>query len=775
MLATLLEKDYYEPNAIAMLNTLFPPVIIETPHFSFDQEILWKSRAEFYSFIVDARQKNFQNLRNTFDEYQQPNHSRSWFWLRKNVAKFLTSAESMIAEAREIQKLEDFEDNGTPALKTSKSTNFDHSEESDATKTPKKMPSLSNMYQNFRGNASSRNVSGAHLEGWYTRKLYSQSTVDVGLTKLPEFGKSTDSLRSTTGAQKSQKESSMTSMTTPEADQQNFDSMMAAPETRAFASPVPYNRQHSGSVTTRGRAPSIKPLGFNPGLEALPPIPTFVRKPTANFDDPVSPSTLAGSFSPGSRLSSDFTLDDGVEDHSRRPRNSKEGNASHLRDREQLGSPSIKTTSKARGLLSRKSGSLSKDRRSNEPLLSSPLAAQVFGMDETSEEAKDPLTTTSEEQTRARSISGKSIMPHSPRSPLRSASTPRGPTTPVFLGLPTNIGSSENPNKTPSPRLDSAGPPPQVPLPPRPDFRRGLAGPGLSPRTSYSGSSRGKTTDETEVEKSKDSWAPSGTSFAPAILRPSKGRGAALETGDFADSIASQNLPAATSSDTVLKRRALTYKEREELLYSQDPDLSNAPSPRLPFVQAHGYRYQRAELPRSQLRNDNLEFLNHDPFEQVVPPQAPMVKKKGSLSSLFTRRKASATSLGESFKQGNALGISDSGNSPADTDEIHKHQSKESSNSATSQLSGASTQSGKVPKPILKKKSSLASVADTTTFPAFPASSSPSASVATAKTPKSTKSICFNEVTQVIGPHKDSSHESNEAPVIKSRSSRAVR
>ncbi|EKD14957.1 uncharacterized protein L3040_003846 [Drepanopeziza brunnea f. sp. 'multigermtubi'] len=543
MIATLVDEDFYEANALAMLNTLFPPVVNETPDASFDPNTLLELRSKYFEYLHDMRTGSTK-ISETLDMYHKPSHLRSWFRVRETVDEYLNVAEAMIEGVRGINNVKDMVVLGTkvPVLNP---TEVAANPSPKTTKAPRKMLSMINFRPGRH--ASSQTVSGTNLEGLYPTTLYSHSTADVQLTKQPQLGQSTGNLGGIHKSRIDAKVDSNTNKTTSAATQPKIDPAALAHAERSLTSPVAYHPKDDSASSTRNRAPTLKYLGF------IPPIDAPERLSERAFAlDPATPSPESGPFEVHSRLPTETSVE-GIGRYNsisqpRRPRTSKEVVST-------LGN------SPNRGKLRRSS------------LL--------------------------------RSMESLHTTPTIPRSPLESVEeNTQVLTTSVDLDTPESGKSL----RKPSPRLDTAGPPPDVPLPPKP-------------------------------------WNSPEQSLVSASKQVDRGRKSVSEKSDGADSVVVNkvvsNVTAPASAATPLASSPPNIAYPRQRVLSLD------------------YQYQRADPPRPVPRNDNYEFLNHDPY--FIPldttTRAPTLKKKGSLSSLFVRHKSSASSIKEEFGRGNPLGI----------------------------------------------------------------------------------------------------------------------
>ncbi|KAI9052355.1 hypothetical protein LZ554_003705 [Drepanopeziza brunnea f. sp. 'monogermtubi'] len=557
MIATLVDKDFYEPDALAMLNTLFPPVVNETPDASFDPNTLVELRSKYFEYLHDMRTGSTK-ISEVLNMYHKPSHLRSWFRVRETIDEYLKVVEVIMEGVRGINNVKDLVIL-RPKLPVLKPTEVAANPTPKTTKPLKKMLSMINFRPGRH--ASSQTVSGTNLEGLYPTTLYSHSTADVQITNQPELGQSTGNPG---GSHKSRIDAMVdlnTNKTTPAATQPKIGPVALVRGERSVTSPVTYHPNDDSASRTRNRAPTVKFLGFIPPIDA----PEMLSERASALDS-VTPSPESGSFEVRSRLPSVFSLAGTGPYESisqpRRPRTSNEDFPTAVGS--QAGSPPNRL---ALGITNRQQQRISLPK------------------------SMENLRTT----------------PTTPRSPLGSVQeNTQVVTTSVLLDTP---GSGKSLRK-PSPRLDTAGPPPDVPLPPKP-------------------------------------WNSPEQSLVSASEQAGRGRKSVSEKSDGADSVVVvdkvvSNITAPASAATPLA-----------------PNPPNLSYPRQ-RVLSLDYQYQRADPPRPVLPKDNFEFLNHDPY--FIPldttTRAPTLKKKGSLSSLFLRHKSSTSSIKEEFGRANPLGIS---------------------------------------------------------------------------------------------------------------------
>ncbi|KAK2626252.1 hypothetical protein QTJ16_004514 [Diplocarpon rosae] len=213
MMFVLADEDFDKAHALAVLNTLFPPSVQEIPNEKFDPKIVQYHRAKFYRLLLEVDRNGPLVILDLVESARAKHGSSSWPYVRQTLANYLHWAETMVKEAQKVYGIGFFPrvegytlgprsmSTGIgPPFKTSiskdsstKSLNRSKTQESGgADKIPKAKPSLGNLRAVFRRKESNPSiVAGASLERFRTRKLYSKSMVDVGLSPEPEFSDST--------------------------------------------------------------------------------------------------------------------------------------------------------------------------------------------------------------------------------------------------------------------------------------------------------------------------------------------------------------------------------------------------------------------------------------------------------------------------------------------------------------------------------------------------------------------------------------------------------
>ncbi|KAK6579981.1 hypothetical protein PZA11_007689 [Diplocarpon coronariae] len=675
-------KDFDKAHALAILNTLFPPSPQEIPNEKFDPRIPQYHRAKFYRLLLEVDRNGPQIMLDLVESARAKHGSSSWPYVRKTLVNYLDWAETMVEEAQKIYGIGCFPrvegyipscrsmNTGTgPPMNTCASSEFSTKslrrsktqEFGSAEKTLKAISSLGNLRTVFRRKESNPTVvAGVNLEGFRTKKLYSQSMVDVGLSKQPEFSDSTVNV------------SKKRWDTTPSSTQPRFQSLRPSQEIIHESNQQPDHglTQEPTQHSTRERALS-KPYGFKPPpLEALGLAP-LVYAPTV----------------PSLRVARSMDQVRSLSDAEVSLRKDLRVPVSHQYPRKRTESP------------------LSVER---------------------SQEIADGLKSVPA----VRNRSDKYLV-----SLLREPGPRRSPSAISPLGGEMSIRER---TRT-SPLMDSAGPPPNEPLPPPPGYKGKYAALNHWPRSSPE----------------------SFLAAQPLLYRPETS--SSLVTVNEASSVGG-NVTVIASSLAKTKRISPSPEEIELLLPLLEQASSNpvhsilvrssaSSDPLLPQQSLRPAQLS-ARHPPKRLPSDNYGFLKTDPFKSETAPQSQTLKKKSSLSSLLTRRKASATTLNEEFSSHKPFSISSKQRSSSSTLASQDSNKFEASRDSSTSTPRESADSSQRPKPILKKQSSFGS--QTTHNPA--------STIADTKTTKPRKSINFDTTLQFYPPPPDFSDSDSEHP-----------
>ncbi|KAK5275271.1 hypothetical protein LTR40_013317, partial [Exophiala xenobiotica] len=98
---------FNKANCIAMLNTLYPPVGLQSNQFiqptaQLTRQVLSTQRTMFFKYIIAVEQKGPSVLATLMDQNKQPGDATGWTHLRGTVDNYLSMANSVIDECFEI-------------------------------------------------------------------------------------------------------------------------------------------------------------------------------------------------------------------------------------------------------------------------------------------------------------------------------------------------------------------------------------------------------------------------------------------------------------------------------------------------------------------------------------------------------------------------------------------------------------------------------------------------------------------------------------------------
>lgn len=102
MLKELRAEPFYKPNVIAMLNTLFPPVIKELPSLRISKQVLHKYRNTFYRYVISVENKGKSVLDDFIERLNRPDTAHTWSNTRQNLKHYVALADSMIKQANAV-------------------------------------------------------------------------------------------------------------------------------------------------------------------------------------------------------------------------------------------------------------------------------------------------------------------------------------------------------------------------------------------------------------------------------------------------------------------------------------------------------------------------------------------------------------------------------------------------------------------------------------------------------------------------------------------------
>ncbi|KAH7383019.1 hypothetical protein BKA64DRAFT_761139 [Cadophora sp. MPI-SDFR-AT-0126] len=280
MTSILLSKQFYKQEALAMLNTLFPPAIQELPTSKINPKILYQQRAIFYRYVLDVA-ANGPGIMVEFEKkLNQHDNRHNWLAVRRNMEKYMDLAAKMIDQAKvasgmlRLRRAETLDPSELSTSRSFSGASFD----STRPKTPKSKGSLTDMRVKF---GLSKKPSKVFGDG---NSAYSKSMVNVS---KPNQEKPNQSMMVIT----SKKFDS--SRSTPAVSQPRFDNLL--------------------SLRARGVS---KPMGFvPPPLDELEEILGRTLSPKPE-DYEAEPTTTPNSTT---RVSFDFDAELGLGNTYRRP------------------------------------------------------------------------------------------------------------------------------------------------------------------------------------------------------------------------------------------------------------------------------------------------------------------------------------------------------------------------------------------------------------------------------------------------------------------------
>ncbi|KAI1917350.1 hypothetical protein LOZ12_006205 [Ophidiomyces ophidiicola] len=110
---TLINEMLLEPfnkaNCIAMLNTLFPPVVATPPTAHLNSKILQEQRMHFYNLILDIGKRGKQVLEPIIQKDMRPGDTTGWPVTQDYIEKYLRAANAIIDECSEVTSRQNFE------------------------------------------------------------------------------------------------------------------------------------------------------------------------------------------------------------------------------------------------------------------------------------------------------------------------------------------------------------------------------------------------------------------------------------------------------------------------------------------------------------------------------------------------------------------------------------------------------------------------------------------------------------------------------------------
>ncbi len=108
MAKELLSEPFYKPNVIAMLNTLFPPVIKGLPSLRITEKALHQHRNCFYRHIVFIEENGKSELDNFAKRINRPGTDHTWSDVRQALKDYIKLADAMIKAASQVHGISFF-------------------------------------------------------------------------------------------------------------------------------------------------------------------------------------------------------------------------------------------------------------------------------------------------------------------------------------------------------------------------------------------------------------------------------------------------------------------------------------------------------------------------------------------------------------------------------------------------------------------------------------------------------------------------------------------
>lgn len=103
---------FVKQNALAMLNTLFPPGVQRLPH-GIPAKVFHLLRSTFYRYLVLIEANGIQVFNGYVRSLEMPGNKYTWIKVRECVADYVKHAEDIIVNAREIYGIDSFSDKHT--------------------------------------------------------------------------------------------------------------------------------------------------------------------------------------------------------------------------------------------------------------------------------------------------------------------------------------------------------------------------------------------------------------------------------------------------------------------------------------------------------------------------------------------------------------------------------------------------------------------------------------------------------------------------------------
>lgn len=108
MIKELRSEPFYKPNVIAMLNTLFPPVIKELPSLRISDKVLHNHRNNFYRYLVSIEVNGKSVLDSFIERVNRPGTGHTWSDTRQTLKDYIKLADTMIKQASQVHGISFF-------------------------------------------------------------------------------------------------------------------------------------------------------------------------------------------------------------------------------------------------------------------------------------------------------------------------------------------------------------------------------------------------------------------------------------------------------------------------------------------------------------------------------------------------------------------------------------------------------------------------------------------------------------------------------------------
>lgn len=112
MFNEMLLEPFNKANCIAMLNTLFPPVVAQAPTPHLNSRLLMEQRMRFFNHIRDVEEKGPSAIRPYLKQDRRQGEETSWSVSRDFIENYLVAANNIINECSEVNNRQSFMDYG---------------------------------------------------------------------------------------------------------------------------------------------------------------------------------------------------------------------------------------------------------------------------------------------------------------------------------------------------------------------------------------------------------------------------------------------------------------------------------------------------------------------------------------------------------------------------------------------------------------------------------------------------------------------------------------